>query len=303
MCAGTSLADMYAHAREQVVVTTFFLFICAGVLCVPCLPHLPNDAARVWPDLLHDSDVTCSLCGLARPSVLCLLLWLLSKLLLEKAVRVKRQRADSCNTGCQLRGKGDTQQGCKGWAGATGGCGAGCLLLMAPHAHTYTRGQRNTPGAVLLGWPGALLTQPLPRCWWKALPAWMALRSAGTPACAGQHGPAVRTHCCCCCPSCRSCWPGSLRRSGPLSARLRPAPAPGRCPRPWPCCAAAGAAAGPASRSGPRPPVAVVVVFVAGSLVRVRVLVRCRDRSVVPHSTHQQGSLAVCQITNCFLHD
>lgn len=73
--------------------------------------HLPKDAARVWPVLLHESDVTCSLWGLVRPNVLLLLfvaplLWALSALLLlllpsrllqEKAVSVNRQRAESCS--------------------------------------------------------------------------------------------------------------------------------------------------------------------------------------------------------------
>jgi hypothetical protein len=76
------------------------------------LAHLPNDAAKVCPDLLHDSDVTCSLWGLARPKVprlLLLLLWLplrlllLRMLLLEKAVSCMMQRAGSCS-GCTHQG-------------------------------------------------------------------------------------------------------------------------------------------------------------------------------------------------------
>lgn len=70
------------------------------------LAHLPKDAARVWPVLLHDSDVTCSLWGLARPNMLLLLplcvpvllLLLVRRLLLETAVRVNKQRADSCSS-------------------------------------------------------------------------------------------------------------------------------------------------------------------------------------------------------------
>lgn len=73
--------------------------------------HLPKEAARVWPVLLHESDVTCSLWGLARPNVLLPLLWVLvllwlllllllvsSRLLQENAVSVNRQRADSCGS-------------------------------------------------------------------------------------------------------------------------------------------------------------------------------------------------------------
>lgn len=39
-------------------------------------PHLPNEAASVWPVLLHESDVTCSLWVLQRLTVpQVLLLW------------------------------------------------------------------------------------------------------------------------------------------------------------------------------------------------------------------------------------